>query len=213
MGPEFIIHEERLAFKRYLKLWHRRIEFPDGRIIDWDCIGEASPGPHFCVVFPYNSQTRKVRVIREYWQGINEMGYSLASGGFDEKKHKSIRECARFELLEEARLIISEENLIPLIEHRIDESLALNSTISDTTQVYGIAELKWSRNRFIPFVCIDAAEDKDMQGVLDEEELIHLEDMGLDEWNELILKGKVALPSVQTTLMALSYLRNNKVII
>ena len=52
-----------------------------------------------------------------------------------------------------------------------------------------------------------------MQGVLDEEELIHIEDMGLDEWNELILKGKVALPSVQTTLMALSYLRNNKVII
>ena len=207
---EFKVHEEKLVSKRFLKYWHRKVEFPDGRVIDWDCVGESSPGPHFCVIFPYNSQTRKIRIIREYWQGTNEMGYSLASGGFDSKKHKSIGDCARMELLEEARLTISEEKLIPLIVKKNDESI--ESFLFDSTNTFGIAELKWSRNRFIPFVCIDAQEDNENLGVLDDEELIHVQDIGLEEWNKLILEGKVALPSVQTTLMALDYLQNQKII-
>ncbi len=43
------------------------------------------------------------------------MGYSLAAGGFDEKKHKSMRECVRLELMEEARLAIPEDKLVPFV--------------------------------------------------------------------------------------------------
>lgn len=43
----------------------------------------------------------------------------------------------------------------------------------------------------------------------DAEELIEIFDVSLDEWQKLILQGKVALPSVQTTLMARDYLDRN----
>jgi hypothetical protein len=33
---QFEILEERLAYKRYLSLWNRRIRFPDQKVIDWD---------------------------------------------------------------------------------------------------------------------------------------------------------------------------------
>jgi NUDIX domain len=125
---EFKILDESLACKRFLSLWHRTIQFPDGRQIEWDSVGQSRKGPHFTVIFPFFKSTQKVRIISEYCQGLNQLRYSLPSGGYEDK-HDSIVDCARQELREEAHLIAGE--MVSLMDEG-DE---------------GIPELKWSRNR------------------------------------------------------------------
>jgi hypothetical protein len=151
----FTILKEELAFKRYLKLWHRKVQYPDGRIFDWDVVGVNSTGPHFCVVFPYNTKTKTVRVLREYSQGPNEMKFTLVAGGFDSKKHKDMLDVAKNELSEEAGL--KEGNMICLLD----------------VKSRGIAELKWGLNHFLPFLCLDPLNDLDPKK-RDEEGLISL---------------------------------------
>ncbi|KAJ3257435.1 hypothetical protein HK103_004510 [Boothiomyces macroporosus] len=146
----FKILEEKLGYKRYLSLWHTKVEFPNGKIIDWDSVGSGAKPPHFVVIFPYNTKTQKVTLIKEYNQGINDMRFTLPSGGFD--KHPTILDCAISELNEEACL--KDGAFIRLLEEGH----------------LGIPELKWGRNRFIPFLCLDSVTDgnpheRDAEGI------------------------------------------------
>lgn len=183
--PTFEVISEVLAHKRFLKVWHRLVKFPDGRQLDWDSVGVETRGPHFTVIFPFFSKSAKVRIIREYCQGINELRFSLPSGGLDLKKHGSIYDCARDELGEEAHLKGGE--LIALVEVEGNE---------------GIPELKWSRNRFIPFLCLDPEQDLHPPPQ-DDEELVTYQDVTVPEFRQLCLNGEMMLTAVQTGLMAL----------
>jgi hypothetical protein len=69
------------------------------------------------------------------------MAYSLVAGGFDPKKHTSIRQTAQFELSEEAHL--KDGQWIPLIDEKSQ----------------GLPELKWSRNLFMPYLVLDPTQD------------------------------------------------------
>jgi hypothetical protein len=149
----FKILKEELGYKRYLRLWNRQVQYPDGRIFDWDVVGINTPGPHFCVVFPYDSKEKTVRVLQEYSQGPNELKYTLVAGGFDPKKHKTMIDCAMDELSEEARL--RGGKLVCLMDenHR------------------GISELKWGCNQFLPYICVDpehdiTPKDRDPEGII-----------------------------------------------
>lgn len=186
----FKIHSEELGYKRFAKLWHRRVEFPDGRIIDWDIVGQPGKGPHFATVFPYFTKSKLVRVLKEYSQGTNEIKYTMVAGGFDAEKHSSILDTAKYEMNEEASL--KNGQFIQLLEQNNE----------------GIAELKWSRNRFMPFLCIDPEEDLTPKAK-DLEELIEVEDISIGRFMELVLKGEMLLPAVQTGLMAIDWLKKN----
>lgn len=43
----------------------------------------------------------QVTLLREFSQGINDMLWVLPTGGFDPKKHASLKACAQAELSEE----------------------------------------------------------------------------------------------------------------
>jgi hypothetical protein len=137
----FNILEEELVYKRYLKVWNRKVAYPDGRIFDWDVVGINTPGPHFCVVFPFDTERKTVRVLQEYSQGPNELKYTLVAGGFDTKKHKTMMDCLQDELSEEARLRGG----------RVECLMDPNGR--------GISELKWGCNHFLPFLCLDPEHD------------------------------------------------------
>ena len=186
---EFLIQSEELVYKRFLKTWNRRVQYPNGRIFDWDIVGQPGTGPHFATVFPYFQTTKTIRLLQEYCQGTNQMLYTLVAGGFDDKKHKSIRETAMCEMEEEARL--KGGKMVCLMD---EES-------------FGISELKWSRNRFIPFICIDPIES--LEAKRDPEELIVFRDVSIQEFNDIIQRGEMMLPSVQTGIMALNWLQLN----
>ena len=115
----------------------------------------------------------------------------MPAGGFDASKHETIHQTAIHELSEEAHLFNGTwTRLIPE-----DRS--------------GVAELKWSRNTFVPFVVLDAEQDE-LPRSRDAEEFIQILDVTLEELNEIILNGYMLPPSVQTCLMALDWLKRNQ---
>ncbi|KAI8915651.1 hypothetical protein EDD86DRAFT_196539 [Gorgonomyces haynaldii] len=186
----FEIISQQLLFSRYLKLTNRTTQFNQKRI-EWDVVGHQHKNPCFTVVFPFFTATKTVRVLREYAQGPNLVLYNLVSGGFDQQKHKDIQETAVHELSEEAFLKGGEwVQLLP-------------------SGHLGISELKWCTNRFMPFLCLNPIVDESPKP-RDEEESIEIQDLTLDELDAVIHRGEMMLPAVQTTLMALKYLRENK---
>ena len=79
----------------------------------------------------------QVTLLREHCQGPNAMMFVLPTGGYDARRHGGREACARAELSEEAHLAGGAwEALLPA-GHA------------------GLAEVKWSPNRFTPFLCVD----------------------------------------------------------
>ncbi|KAJ1553066.1 hypothetical protein HK096_009364, partial [Nowakowskiella sp. JEL0078] len=101
----------------------------------------------------------------------------------------SIRETAICELSEEGGLKGGE--LIPLY--------------SESSE--GIPELKWGRNRFIPYLVIDPEVDE-TPGAQDAEEMIEVRsDVSIEELKKIILRGELMLTGVQTAVMACEWLK------
>jgi hypothetical protein len=116
------------------------------------------------------------------------MRYGLAAGGFEPKKHSDLEACARAEMAEEACL--KDGKMISLLDRTSE----------------GISELKWSRNTFIPFLCVDPVPDE-QPPMQDDEELVHYLDIDVEEFNQVCLRGEMMLTGVQTGLMAISKLK------
>eukprot|EP00160_Parvularia_atlantis_P016914 Unigene5596_Nuclearia_a/m.17107 Unigene5596_Nuclearia_a/g.17107 ORF Unigene5596_Nuclearia_a/g.17107 Unigene5596_Nuclearia_a/m.17107 type:complete len:184 (+) Unigene5596_Nuclearia_a:1-552(+) len=135
-----VVAETRLH-KRYLALWSRTVRFPDGRDVDWDVVGHMQPNPVFVVVFPFSTARGTTTLVREYAQGPNEFMYTLAAGQYERQAHSSVLDAARCELAEEARL--SGGHWEPLLPDGHT----------------GVSELKWSTNKFSPWLCIDPQKD------------------------------------------------------
>lgn len=73
----------------------------------------------------------------------------------------------------------------------------------------GISELKWGKNRFIPFLCLDPIKDKNPMARDAEEYMEVVHDVTVDDLKKIITRAEVMLPSVQTIWMALEYLKEN----
>eukprot|EP01018_Ginkgo_biloba_P029165 Gb_39617 [translate_table: standard] len=102
---------EELRYSRYLNVYNRIVEHPpikeeaestrsEAKIVEYDIVGVKTSSFHFCAVFPYDSLTKSVTLIREYAQGGNCYMYGVPCGGLSEK-HTSLEDCARKELSEE----------------------------------------------------------------------------------------------------------------
>lgn len=116
---------------------------------------------------------------------------TFVAGGVDSKKHVSILEAAQHELSEEARLCGGK--WIPLLPEGHP----------------GVSELKWGRNRFFPFLCIDPVLDPNPRARDLEEKIDVLSNVSLKEFKDMVLQGTVMLPAVQTSIMALDWLQQN----
>lgn len=137
-------------------------------------------------------QKKSVTLLKEYCQGPNQLLYGLPCGSYESSKHFSPLHAAQNELSEEAEL--KGGTWLSLLQKEKEE---------------GIVEVKWCANRFYPFVVIDPYVDSSPLP-RDEEEYILIErDISLERMKELILKGEMMLPSVQTCLMALNFLKEN----
>jgi hypothetical protein len=51
----FKIASEVQVYCRFIKIWERLVEYPDGRKVSWDVAGHVTTNPAFAVIFPYNS--------------------------------------------------------------------------------------------------------------------------------------------------------------
>ncbi|GAB5589463.1 hypothetical protein Unana1_04363 [Umbelopsis nana] len=193
-GTAATILKDEIAHKRYITVWNRTTRFDDGREIQWDVVGHDIPLPTFVTVFTFDTATKTTCILKEYVQGTNEK-YTCTAGAIDRRKHKSQLETAQYELSEEAHL--TGGRLISLLP---------------SSQPEGISELKWSKNRFVPYICINPVLD-DNPKERDAEEYIEIvRDVSIDDFTQMVMRGEVMLPSVQTGWMAIEWLKENKYI-
>ncbi|KAI9012026.1 hypothetical protein CLU79DRAFT_709533, partial [Phycomyces nitens] len=175
--------------QRFITVWHRKTQFNDGRVIDWDVVGHNTPYPTFVTVFTFDTATKTTCILKEYSQGTNEIKYTCVAGSYDMKKHKSPLQSAQHELSEEARLTGGQWiSLLP--ENQPD----------------GISELKWGKNRFVPYLCLDPKVDPSPLSRDAEECIQVLPQVPIKDIKSFIMRGELMLPSVQTAWMALEYL-------
>jgi hypothetical protein len=189
---EFKILKQNLLHKRYLHVYNRTVQFPDGKIVDWDIVGhERNSYPNFVVVFPFDCTTKTTTVLLEYCQGVNEALYTFASGAFEPNKHSSIDDCVRAELSEEMQLHGGEMLHLMPIESK------------------GVSELKWCMNRFAPVLVLNPTTDPSPKPADFEECIIEVKQkVSIEELEEIILQGKMLLPSVQTAWMGIKKLKS-----
>ncbi|KAI7862623.1 hypothetical protein BDF14DRAFT_1735733, partial [Spinellus fusiger] len=177
---------------RFITVWNRQTQFSDGRVIEWDVVGHDTPYPTFVTVFTFDTVTKTTCLLKEYAQGTNEIKYTCVAGSYDRRKHSSPLETAQHELSEEARL--HQGRWISLLPE---------------DQPDGISELKWGKNRFIPYLCIDPQPDHQPLA-RDAEECIQVcPTVSIEDIKSFIMRGHVMLPSVQTAWMALTYLTDH----
>lgn len=189
----FRVTAEGVAYKRYLQVQDREVTYPDGRVCKFDIVGHPRCEYVFVVVFVYHTASQGVTLLREFAQAAPPHGSSvltLPTGGYDRKKHASLLDAAKAELSEEARLCGGTWHRLLPEGHP------------------GVLEAKWCRNRFTPFLCVDPAVDA-APGTRDAEEHIEI----LSEWPvgkviDAMAGGELLLPSLQTCVNALAWLRN-----
>ncbi|MCO5564640.1 hypothetical protein L7F22_018306 [Adiantum nelumboides] len=165
----------------------------DGYVtVEYDIVGSKTVFFHFCTVFPFNTSLKTVTLIKEYAQGANDFVFGVPTGGLSEK-HTSLEDCVRKELSEEACL--HEGTLIKLIpkEHP------------------GILEVKWCRNRFSPFLVLDAKKDPAPLSQ-DPEEIIEVLNVDVESLKDIMYGGSMMLPSIVTCNMALHYLHDHNML-
>ncbi|CEI88144.1 hypothetical protein CU097_010470 [Rhizopus azygosporus] len=193
---EAIILEDKVVYKRYITVWDRTTQFKDGRVIKWDIVGHDTSYPTFVVVFTFDTTKKTTCILKEYCQGTNEMKYTCVAGAYDKRKHKSALEAAQHELSEEAHLKQGEWiNLLP-----------------PSQPADGISELKWGKNRFVPYICINPIQDDTPMNRDYEEHIEIIRDVPIDQLRKFITRGEMMLPSVQTCWMAIEYLKENNLL-
>ena len=152
-------------------------------------------------------------MLREYLQGPNAFSMSVPGGGFDARKHASLEQAARDELLEETGL--SGGRWFPLLggggegaasggaaEGPGGGGAAREGGAGGT----GIQELKWSLNRMHPFLVIDPQQDGRGPS-LDDEELITTRRVSVQALEEAMYGGEMPLPAFTACAYALRRLR------
>ncbi|KAF1805287.1 hypothetical protein FB192DRAFT_1362196 [Mucor lusitanicus] len=195
-GTAAKVVSEEIQHKRYITVWNRTTEFDDGRVIQWDVVGHSTPEPTFCVVFTFDTKTKTTCILKEFAQGTNEIKYTCVAGSYDRRKHASITQAAQHELSEEALLTGGQWiNLLP----------------SDYNED-GVSELKWGKNRFIPFLCLDPIKDENPMARDAEEYMEVVHDVTIKDLKTFITRAEMMLPSVQTCWMALSYLEEHELL-
>jgi hypothetical protein len=84
-----VVKEEKI-YSRYMQMYNRTIQYPDGTTYDFDVCGHANSQFRFTVVMPFNTKTQKFTVISEFSQGCGRLLYCFPTGGLDPAKHVSM---------------------------------------------------------------------------------------------------------------------------
>jgi hypothetical protein len=210
------IVDEEVAYKRYIRCWHRQVQYNNKPSpVSWDIVGHSiTQKPYFCTVLPYWTEEREFSLIAEYAQGPHEMMWTAGAGGFDSKKHGSILDCAKAELAEEMGLVggewinlldvLHDKDLTETISH-LDDGEAL-----EQVRDFGIPELKWGTDRYMPFLVLNPKPSTTKVDQDVEEYMSEPVRFTQDQTRNLILLGRVLPPTVQTFMMAEQVLKQRK---
>lgn len=180
--PSFQVLEQKQIFSRYQTVYQRDVKYPDGRVVSFDVLGNPHSDFKSVFVFPFDTKTKSVTLIREYSPGGNKEQLSLVAGMFDPQKHESLSDAARSELSEEARLAGGQ--LLPLSEQ-------------------GVQQDKYSLNQFFYFLGLDSHVDESPKDRDAEEWISSILSVPLSEVGDLVRQGALNVPNSLCALLAL----------
>eukprot|EP00242_Pyramimonas_sp_CCMP2087_P006718 CAMPEP_0198215104 /NCGR_PEP_ID=MMETSP1445-20131203/47116_1 /TAXON_ID=36898 /ORGANISM="Pyramimonas sp., Strain CCMP2087" /LENGTH=218 /DNA_ID=CAMNT_0043890657 /DNA_START=225 /DNA_END=881 /DNA_ORIENTATION=- len=194
-----LVQDEAIVYKRYLTVYNRTVQYPprpngEESAVEYDIVGHPQAEFKYAVVFPFHPKQGgggEVTILKEYNQGINDLAYCLPTGGFSPKNHTNMEACAAAELSEEAHLCGGKYVRLLPEDHP------------------GIPELKWSRNRFIPYLVIAPEADRNPGGRDFEEIIEEVKRVSIPELKQIMFSGNMQTPSIVTAAAALEYLQQN----
>lgn len=173
---------DKLVYDRYRKLINRKIEYPTGKVVDFDVVSQGSDS---ITAFLWNTSSLSTILVREYHPGVQKVLYGVVAGMFESHKHSNRLECAQAEMEEEAQRVSG--RWIPLLEG--------NDTV--------IPLEKYSDNEFTPYLVLDPQLCVSPK-LPDNEELIEIvEDVSYDSLMKIIRNGEMNIASSFCALLAL----------
>lgn len=179
-------------YKRWRTLVSRIVRCPDGRVLDFDVVGQAGSN-RAVLIFAFNTQTKTATLVREYMPGANQMKYGVAAG-LVEKKHviegdedpKMI--AARHELEEECHLVGG--TWIQLT----------NDTIMD----------KYATTVVNVYLVLDAEEAIDPKPLDEEEDIEIISNVSIPDILAMIADGEMNVVGGWASLVAIQKLQEMK---
>ena len=182
-----------LADQRTAALVHdRTVRLDDGKEVTFSIFGRGDDVDVSVFVLPFDSMSKRFLLVEEYHPGPNAKLFGLVADML-EAKHASIEEAVRWELSEEARLVVAPTSrLVPLA--------------ADAKR--GFAQDKYSSAHFHPFLALDCQLDERPRE-RDQEERITLHRVTESELRSLLGSGRMNTPSIAFTLLALNWLAKN----
>eukprot|EP01041_Mallomonas_annulata_P010313 gene10313-21516_t len=180
--PLFPVVSEELVYNGWRKVTKRDVIMPNGIRTSYDIFSQGAPS---IVVFVWDRKTRSTTLVREYYPGVKDILYGSVGGVFEEKKHRTPLECAMFELEEEAQL--RSDTWIPLLE-------------GDSN---GIPFDKYSDNILHPFLVLDCEIVTNPRPMDLEEWIVVERNVPYSKLMELLLSGKMTLPTTFAALLSL----------
>lgn len=218
--PNFNIVSEKVIHQRYLTVYDTEVQFLSSNSsstaqtsppsLHFDLVGHPQANFQYAVTFPFHphplhpSDWRKgqVTLLREYAQGVNQLQYCLPTGAYDPRKHSTILDCAKAELSEEA-LLRSSPTITP-------PSSSWHSLL-ESDDSPGIIEVKWCKNRFLPFIVVDPEQDPEPGSRDKEEVFMEVMKVSVEEAKRLARSGEMLLPSVATVYLAIDWLESRNI--
>lgn len=198
------IVSENVAYHRYVTVFDRKVEFPAhptdrGRnreqpeIHSFDVVGHPSSRFTYVTIMAmkFSEPEPQVTLVHEFCQGPGAPFYNVPMGAVCSEKHGGSLEAAvRAELSEEAHLRGGE--LVRLLD-----------------SPNAMPELKWSVNRFQPFLVINPEADPTPLPRDAEESTMIVANVSLSDLRNIIFRGEMLPNSIATVALALNYLKNS----
>lgn len=184
--PHFEVIGEERVYNGWRKVTRRDIIMPSGIKASFDIFSQDAP---CVVVFTWDTRTRTTTLVQEFYPGPQKLMLGAVGGVYEPKKHRTVLECAQYELEEEAQL-------------RSDKWISLLDKDSK-----GMPFDKYSDNILFPYLAIDC-ETVTNPKPIDTTEWIAVErNVSYARVMALLASGQLALPTAYAVLMASNKLR------
>ena len=182
-----IISENKVYDGKYRQILQKEVKFPTGKINTFDIMSNNGLPSVSC--FCWDVQKKCTTLVKEYHPGADQFMYGTINGQYEANeggKHTSAKECASFELAEEAQLEAQAEDFISMLDEGSSSSMD-----------------KYTDNRLHPFLILNPQSvSEENARAMDDEEFIHVVP-GLDYYSvmDLIATGKINVVSSYTILL------------
>lgn len=168
----------------------RKVRLQDGSEASFSVFGRSDEDVSVFVL-PYDTQRKRFTLIEEYHPGPNQKMIGLVAGMFESKHGGSPEKAAIWELSEEARLKMGEDSQL------LDMAPEASG---------GFSQDKYSSAHFRPFLALNCIPDNRPRPRDREEDIMIHSDVSPEDLQQMILNGKLNMPSTAFAIMGLQAL-------